>query len=101
LLNKERLTLKSGHKKERRMLRTQFYKEIEDILETAPGSIIGSEPLAELAGWDSLAVLSFLALADEKFGTALSATQLADCRTVADLAKLFPDKILDDRSVAA
>ena len=83
------------------MTEMEFYKEIENILETTPGSITGSELLADLAGWDSLAVLSFLALADEKFRTVLSATQLADCRTVADLAKLFPGKILDDRRIIA
>jgi acyl carrier protein len=83
------------------MTEVEFYKEVENILEAPSGSITGSELLADLAGWDSLAVLSFLALADEKFEAMLSATQLADCRSVADLAKLFPGKILDDRSMIA
>jgi acyl carrier protein len=90
-----------GTKKEREMTEVEFYKEVENILEAPSGSITGSELLADLAGWDSLAVLSFLALADEKFEAVLSATQLADCRSVADLVKLFPGKILDGRSMVA
>ena len=102
ILEKENLTFWAKQwDKERKVTKTEFYKEIEDILEATPGSITGNESLADLAGWDSLAILSFLAVADEKFKTVLSAAQLADCRTVADLAKLFPGKILDDRSVIA
>jgi len=70
--------------------------EIELILEMPENSIDGTESLADFEGWDSLAVISFLAMADAKFETILSATQLANCRTVGDLTSLFPGKISDD-----
>lgn len=82
------------------MTKKQFYMEIELILEMPENSIHGTEPLADFEGWDSLAVISFLAMADAKFETILSATQLANCRTVGDLAKLFPGKISDDESIS-
>lgn len=75
------------------MTKAQFYAEIENMLEMTPGSINGSEFLSNLEQWDSLAVLSFIAMADANLGTLVSANELAKCRTVADLLALFPGKI--------
>lgn len=83
------------------MTKKQFYTEIELILELPPDSVNGVEVLADFEGWDSLAVISFLAMADAKFETILSATQLANCRTIEDLTKLFPGKISEDCGIIA
>jgi acyl carrier protein len=77
------------------MTKQQFYAEIETILEMDPGSITGSEALSELESWDSLAVLSFMAMADTSLGVLVPASELAKCRTVPDLVNLFPGKIAD------
>ena len=66
-----------------------FYRKIEEILEVETGSIKGSEALAGFSRWDSLALLSFIAMADAELSIAVSATELQQCRTVADLARLI------------
>jgi acyl carrier protein len=71
----------------------EFHRELENTLVMPAGSIVGNEALANLRAWDSMASIAFLAMADEKFGTSVSAARLADCCTVADLAALFPGKV--------
>lgn len=75
------------------MKRAEFYTELEAMLELEPGTIKGDETLATLPGWDSVAVLSFIALADAKLEAAVSAAALAKAQTVEDLIALFPGKI--------
>jgi acyl carrier protein len=73
--------------------RSEFYAELEPLLEQEPGSIQGTESLADLSGWDSMAVLSFIAFADSKLGEAVAPAALAACRNVQDLVNLFPGRI--------
>ena len=75
------------------MTKQEFLSELEAMLELEPGSISGSESLSDLAGWDSMATLSFIALADSKLGVVLSPAALAICRTIPDLIALVPGKI--------
>ncbi len=49
--------------------------------------------MAELMGWDSIAGLLFLAMADSKLGVVVPPSDLVACKTVEDLVKLFPGKI--------
>ena len=75
------------------MTKAAFYAALEGLLEMKPGSIKGTESLGELAHWDSMAVLAFIALVDSKLHEVASPTALAACLTVADLVNLFPGKI--------
>ncbi|MGV3616332.1 MAG: acyl carrier protein [Fimbriimonas sp.] len=75
------------------MTKAQFINEIEEILELDPGTLTGEEKLNELESWDSLAVLSFIAMADEKLGLTLSGSQIAKSETIDGLAALAGDKI--------
>ena len=72
------------------MTRAEFYSELEELLEIKPGTIQGKETLRDLPGWDSMAVLSIIAMADEKLGEVIRASALAECKTVLDLTNLFP-----------
>lgn len=76
------------------MTTTEFHSQIEAILEVAPGTITGGEKLADLAAWDSLAVLSFIAMVDEKFKVQFTSRDIAACATVGDLAMLLGDRIV-------
>ena len=76
------------------MQKTEFYSELESMLEMEPGTIKGDELLVNLPGWDSVAVLSFIALADSKLGESVPAAALVRTQTVADLIGLFPGKII-------
>jgi len=75
------------------MTKVEFYAALESLLEMKQGSIRGTEALSELAHWDSMAVLAFIALVDSKLHEVASPVALAACRTVADLVNLFPGKI--------
>ena len=75
------------------MSKQEFLNELETILEAEPGSVHGTDPLMDLEGWDSLAMLSTIAMIDEKLGLNVSAKKLDDCKTVDDLIALLGDKI--------
>lgn len=68
--------------------REEFLLLLDELLELPSGTLRGPENLQELEGWDSLAALSFMALADERCGIALAASQLVNCRTVNGLLSL-------------
>ncbi len=74
------------------MDREAFFRLLEETLEKEPNSIKGTETLEQL-DWDSLGVVSYLALADEHFGTQLAAKQVNACKTVAELVALLGDKV--------
>lgn len=75
------------------LTKAEFYMELETLLEMERGSIKGTESLADLPNWDSMAILAFIALADMKLHEVASPASLTACRTVPDLAHLFPGKI--------
>lgn len=64
-------------------------RELEEILEVESGSLSSASELYGTDAWDSLAVVSFMAVADEKFGKRLSGKQLEKVATVGDLLKLI------------
>ena len=68
------------------MNKAEFYQNLDELLELGPGTIKGSELLADLEAWDSMAVLSFIAMADEKYGVNIRANRIAECKSVDDLA---------------
>lgn len=70
------------------MTRSEFLVEFDKVLELPPGTLTGSEPLEDLASWDSLAMIGFMALADEHYQTKLSPRQFVNCTTVNDLLEL-------------
>ena len=74
------------------MTREEFFHELQEIFGPAAADIRGDELLENL-GWDSMARVMFLAMADETLHQSISGVQLADCKTVDDLIVLFPGKI--------
>ena len=72
------------------MDKTEFYNrlaEILDVEEVKPESI-----LKDFDGWDSLAVLSVLAMADSKYSASIKAEEIRAVITAADLANLVESK---------
>jgi len=69
------------------MTKAEVFTEIERIVQRPSGSISGVERLDGLDGWDSMAMVEFIALADERLGLTLSVARLTDCLTVHDLIK--------------
>lgn len=73
------------------MDKNTFYKRLDEMLEVAPGTVQGSAELAGLESWDSLAVMSFIAMVDSQYRISLPAKAIAACRTVDDLATLVEE----------
>ncbi|PWC55771.1 hypothetical protein TSH7_16625 [Azospirillum sp. TSH7] len=70
------------------MDRNEFLLALDEMLELDPGTLTGDEALESLEAWDSLAVISFIALVDEKTGVVVEGEKLAKAKTVADLLAL-------------
>lgn len=67
----------------------EFARALEANIDgIAPGSLGPDTELAALDGWDSLAVLTSIALIEEAYGRVVSGEAIRACRTVADLHRL-------------
>jgi acyl carrier protein len=72
------------------MDKAEFYQklaEILDIEEVKPENV-----LKDIETWDSLAILSVLAMADSKYGVSIKAEEIRSVVTVANLADLVNSK---------
>ena len=65
----------------------QLHRDLETILELDPETIKGPETLDELA-WDSMAVVMFIAMADQNYSVAVAPSKLVNAKTVNDLYAL-------------
>jgi acyl carrier protein len=75
------------------MTRTIFLRMFEETIMAAPGSLTGNESLEALKDWDSLAVVVFIAQADDHFSISLSGDDILRCRTVNDLSGLLETRV--------
>lgn len=70
------------------MDRKEFLLALDETLELEPGTLTGDETLESLESWDSLAVISFIALVDDAMGVVVEGEKLARAKTVEDLLTL-------------
>lgn len=66
----------------------EFYRKLEGLLHAPPNSIQGSAELSKFKAWDSLTILEFMVLIDTDYGSDIQPAQIAECKTVNDLAQL-------------
>lgn len=67
---------------------SEFYEGLAEILEVEIEDVTPALELEESV-WDSLAVVSTIALIDEVFDRTVSADSLLECKTVGDIEKLL------------
>ncbi len=67
---------------------SEFYTELAEILELEPDQVTPQLRLED-ASWDSLAVVSTIALIDELYDQTVSADALNNCETVGDIEGLI------------
>jgi acyl carrier protein len=65
----------------------ELYEGLAEIFEVE-GDELGSETRLADHGWDSLAIVSTIALFDELYGKEVDIELLSKCETVGDLEKL-------------
>jgi acyl carrier protein len=70
------------------MKTVEFLREIESAIELPPYTLTGSELLLDIPEWDSLAVISFIAVVDEKLNLPIDGEAIANAVTVHDLLVL-------------
>lgn len=69
------------------MKRDEILEGLTELLETdAP--LEGPELLADLGSWDSVAVISFMAMVDDRWSVTLTPNDIYACKTVDELVAL-------------
>ena len=62
---------------------------LEAMLELDPGTLKPATVLEDLEEWDSVAVISFIALVDDEFDKVIKGVSVKEQKTVADLMGLM------------
>lgn len=62
---------------------------IAETLDTEPNNLKPDVELKSLDEWDSMGVISTIAMLDRKFGKILSAEQIEELKTVQDILNLM------------
>ena len=70
------------------MDKAEFCRKLESILELEPGAIQPSTRLDGLEEWDSVSVITFIAMVDQDYGVSVPPKSITQCQTVEDLANL-------------
>jgi acyl carrier protein len=65
-----------------------FFAAIAEILEAEPAGLTGEEKISDVGNWDSLSVISFVAMVDSDLDQIVDAEKLKDAKTLNDLAAL-------------
>jgi acyl carrier protein len=75
------------------MTRQELLTALEEALVLAPGTMAQGKALADIPQWDSVAVVEFQALLDEKLGLEVQPQMISACTTVSDLIDLAQAKL--------
>ncbi len=65
----------------------EFLSKLADALEVDANAICIETRLSSI-NWDSLAIISTIALVDECLGEVISAEKIAECKTIGDIVGL-------------
>ena len=65
-----------------------FFAAVAEILEADPAGLTGDEAISDVGNWDSLSVISFIAMVDSDLGQIVDGEKLKDAKTLNDLAAL-------------
>lgn len=66
----------------------EFTKEVELILQVEPGTLTPESLLSD-NGWDSMATVMFIAMADEKYAKQIAGDSVFKAKTIIDLFQLI------------
>ena len=70
---------------------SEFYEGLAEILEVDVDQVKPDLSLEE-GSWDSLAVVSSIALIDDVYDVTVHPNALSDCKTVGDIEKLIAEE---------
>lgn len=75
------------------MTRQELLNALEEALVLKPGTMAPGKALSDIPQWDSVAVVEFQALLDEKLGLEVQPQLITTCVTVSDLIDLAQAKL--------
>jgi acyl carrier protein len=75
------------------MTRKEMLLALDELLERPAGSLQGEESLSSLGSWDSVALVGYIAMVDERLDARVTGKQILACKTVDDLIALVGEKI--------
>lgn len=70
------------------MTKAKFYRHLEQSVDAPEGTLRDDLALKQLTGWDSMAVVEFIAFVDEQFSMPLEYESIMAAKTAGDLAAL-------------
>ena len=74
----------------------EFIHEFEEnVVMVEKGTLSLETVLSELEEWDSMAIVSTIALFDQNFGIQISGEKINSCKTLGDLVALVKHKLED------
>lgn len=71
------------------MSKEKLIKKLEEILEMEEGELEETTVLEDVEEWDSLAKLSLIAFVKKEFSISLTANQIKEFKTVADICNML------------
>jgi acyl carrier protein len=71
----------------------QLLSFVEEALSLAPGSIQENTVLEGLDGWDSIGIISVMAVIEDHCGISPDPVELAKCKSAGDLVRLILDNM--------
>lgn len=75
------------------MEKATFLQKLDEVMSLPKGTIRGDESLGALKSWDSVALMSFIALLDEELEIRVTGKQVMQCQTIPELVALAGDKV--------
>lgn len=72
---------------------SEFLRLFDTLLEQPEGTAKVTDLVSDLKVWDSLTIISFIAMVDSELGVVVSPQDLVKSQTVNDLIKLVGDKV--------
>jgi acyl carrier protein len=72
------------------MSRNDILAELEKLMELEQGTLTGNESLDNLPSWDSMAILTCIAVFQQRTGVVLDSLKLSRAKTVNDLVHIMP-----------
>jgi acyl carrier protein len=70
------------------MSRSEFLRQLDELMELEPGTLKGDERLKSLDGWGSLAILGYMAIVNETYHIIVQPQRISGCSTVNDLVAI-------------
>ena len=75
------------------MTRRTLLHKLEALLNHDEGELSGTESLEDLPDWDSLAILSVIALFDKELGFVIKPAVVLKCKTIDEVMDLVANRL--------